>query len=256
MIKAAFFDIDGTLVSFTTHQVPESTFRALQKLHENSVLLFIATGRAKDGLSCLCDFPFDGFITLNGQYCFAKDRILYENTIDPDDLNIFIQYEKGHSFPCGYVLQNTKIFNYRDERVEDVNRITHNDAHPAGDVSHIREEKVYQIMAFIDEQEEKELLRLLPHCTSSRWYPTFCDISPKGGTKVIGMDVFAKHFGFTMQETIAFGDGGNDLAMLEHAGISIAIANGDPYLQEISDDIAEDPDHDGIEKILKKLELF
>ena len=31
MVKAIFFDIDGTLVSFKNHQIPKSTFDALYK---------------------------------------------------------------------------------------------------------------------------------------------------------------------------------------------------------------------------------
>ena len=86
----------------------------------------------------------------------------------------------------------------------------------------------------------------LPDCISARWYPTFCDISPVGGTKVKGMDCFAKQFGFDMEETMAFGDGGNDLAMLEHAGTGIAMANGTETLKKAADYVTEDADHDGI----------
>ena len=64
MVKAIFFDIDGTLVSFKNHQIPKSTFDALYKLKEKGIKLFIATGRGKDGLDVLNDFPFDGYITL------------------------------------------------------------------------------------------------------------------------------------------------------------------------------------------------
>ena len=47
MIKAIFFDIDGTLVSFQTHTVPASTRKALQLLREKGIKVFIATGRPK-----------------------------------------------------------------------------------------------------------------------------------------------------------------------------------------------------------------
>ena len=53
MVKAIFFDIDGTLVSFKNHQIPKSTFDALYKLKEKGIKLFIATGRGKDGLDVL-----------------------------------------------------------------------------------------------------------------------------------------------------------------------------------------------------------
>ncbi len=46
MIRALFFDVDGTLVSFATHRVPDSTREALAAAHRRGVRIFIATGRA------------------------------------------------------------------------------------------------------------------------------------------------------------------------------------------------------------------
>ena len=45
MIKALFFDVDGTLVSFKTHKIPERTIQALQMAHDQGVKIFTATGR-------------------------------------------------------------------------------------------------------------------------------------------------------------------------------------------------------------------
>lgn len=247
MIKAIFFDIDGTLVSFETHRIPESTMRTLQQLKDNGILLFIATGRSRDGLSVLEDFPFDGYVTMNGQYCYEQDgTVVYENTIAREALMLLKQELEKRPFPCGFEMPDGKIFNYRDERVDAVHAITLNDDQPAGDITGIEDKKVYQVMAFLNEEEEKEVMSKLPGCTSARWYPTFCDISPIGGTKVKGMDIFAKQFGFTMAETMAFGDGGNDLTMLEHASIGIAMDNGVKTLKEAADYITDDVDQDGI----------
>ena len=44
-IKAAFFDIDGTLLPFHAKALPESTVQALAALRENGVKTFIATCR-------------------------------------------------------------------------------------------------------------------------------------------------------------------------------------------------------------------
>ena len=97
MIKAIFFDIDGTLASFKTHQIPDSTFYTLNKLKDNGIKLFIATGRGKDGLDILQGFPFDGYITLNGQYCFTNDELIYENTIDSQDIQALLEYLKENN---------------------------------------------------------------------------------------------------------------------------------------------------------------
>ena len=45
MVKAIFFDIDGTLISFKTHKIPQSTIKALNELHNKGIKLFICTGR-------------------------------------------------------------------------------------------------------------------------------------------------------------------------------------------------------------------
>lgn len=247
MIKAVFFDIDGTLVSFQTHQIPPSTRKVLQELQTAGVLLFIATGRDRNGLHVLDGIDFDGYITLNGQYCYTKENeVIYQNTIPKEEIQIILDELQQHTFPCGFTLKEGKVYNYRDERVEELHRITHNDGQPAGDVSDVVQQDVYQIQAFLNAEEEKQLMTKMKHCTSARWYPTFCDISPLGGTKVLGMDQFAKRFGFTVAESMAFGDGGNDLAMLEHAGISVAMGNSIDELKACASYVTEDVDHDGI----------
>lgn len=253
MIKAVFFDIDGTLVSFQTHQVPNSTYRALEQLKKWGVQIFVATGRGSDGLDVIKDIDFDGYITLNGQYCFTKEKeVIYTNTIPSEDIDVLLEELDTHTFPCGFTMAKGKIYNYRDERVEELHRITHNDAQPAGDVSQVKTQGVLQIQAFLNDEEEKELMQKMKHCISARWYHTFCDISPVGGTKVLGMDLFAKRFGFTKEETMAFGDGGNDIQMLEHAAISIAMENGTEECKKCATYVTSSVDEDGILKAIQR----
>lgn len=257
MIKAIFFDIDGTLVSYKTHEIPQSTVNALYQLKKNGIKVFIATGRGKDGLAVLNDFPFDGYITLNGQYCYIDpNHKIYENTIVKEDLQALLKYLEKDAFPCGFTEENTKYFNYRDQRVDDLHAITHNDDHPAGDCRHVVDHKVYQVMCFVDEEQEKELLKVMPHCIASRWYPTFCDVSPIGGTKQLGIDKFLEYYHLDLSETMAFGDGGNDKAMLNHVAVSVAMGNANEDLKEIATYVTDSVDNDGIYNALKHFQLI
>ena len=64
-IRAVFFDVDGTLTSFTTHEVPASTITALQRLRECGVLVFICTGRAPsqfEVVARMLPVEFDGIV--------------------------------------------------------------------------------------------------------------------------------------------------------------------------------------------------
>ena len=134
--------------------------------------------------------------------------------------------------------------------------ITHNDDHPAGDCSHVIDKSIYQIMCFVDENEEKEILSHMPHCISARWHPTFCDISPIGGTKQLGIDKFLEYYGLDLKDTMAFGDGGNDMQMLQHVSLAVAMGNAGDELKSIADFVTKDVDDEGIAYALKHYGLI
>ena len=63
MIMTVFFDIVGTLVSFKTHKLPDSTVRALDLLREKGIKVFLATGRQLHTINSLGTQEFDGYVT-------------------------------------------------------------------------------------------------------------------------------------------------------------------------------------------------
>ncbi len=62
---AIFFDIDGTLISFSTHTIPVSAREAISRLREKGVKVIIATGRAFRDIGDLGGLEFDGYIAPN-----------------------------------------------------------------------------------------------------------------------------------------------------------------------------------------------
>ena len=84
MIKAIFFDIDGTILSHRIKDVPMSTRRALHQLSELHIDRVIATGRHSTEIDRLPvnDIKFDAYITLNGQLCYdSQGDVFYENPL-------------------------------------------------------------------------------------------------------------------------------------------------------------------------------
>ena len=75
-IKALFFDIDGTLVSFRTHKIPQSTVDALEDAKRNGVAVYISTGRPIMLINNLgqIEHLIDGYITTNGARCFVGNH--------------------------------------------------------------------------------------------------------------------------------------------------------------------------------------
>ena len=96
---------------------------------------------------------------------------------------------------------------------------------------------------------------LLPETVDSVGDRAFADITARGNTKQKGIDQMLKHFGLAVEESMAFGDGGNDIPMLRHAGIGVAMGNAADAVKMKADYITDTVDADGIAKALQHFAL-
>lgn len=253
MIKAIFFDIDGTLVSFDTHKIPLSAVKALEEVRKKGIKVFIATGRPKPVINNLGDLKFDGYITMNGGYCIADDRVVYKNGILPGDIDSLIRYQQEvESFPCIFVGSNSMFINYINEDVTAMLNMLDFPVPPTKDIENAQKEEIFQIVSFFGKHREEEIMPIaLPNCEATRWNPLFTDVIAKGNGKNVGIDKILKHYGIELNEAMAFGDGGNDIAMLKHVPLSIAMGNADDKVKKHASYITDSVDDDGVRNALK-----
>ena len=102
-IKAVFFDIDGTLTSFVTHKVPNSTVEAIQRLQSAGIKVLICTGRAPSQMKVVLDtmpISFDGIVAFNGQYCFDEQGYLESQALDQSDIRVILDWLDQHPDVC------------------------------------------------------------------------------------------------------------------------------------------------------------
>lgn len=115
-IKAAFFDIDGTLVSFKTHKIPQSTINAITRAKRKGIKIFIATGRPVAIINNIADIKHlvDGYITFNGAYCFMGNQDFVLSPIPDADVQTMIA-DAEHRDYCVLVCgkQEVVIHNYK-----------------------------------------------------------------------------------------------------------------------------------------------
>ena len=114
MIKAAFFDVDGTLLSYKTRQVLPSARAAIAKLQERGIACIVATGRHMIQMSKLPvgDIPFDAFVMLNGQLVLDKQQnVLFGMPIEGKAKDYLIESFNNHAFPAVLVEQNDMYLN-------------------------------------------------------------------------------------------------------------------------------------------------
>lgn len=256
MIKAVFFDIDGTLVSFKTHTVPASAQEALKCLREKGIKTFIATGRPKDLMMKAVGFlSFDGFVTLNGSHCFTAlgGEDIYKGCIPQEDIERLIVYSHRHpEIPFVFVDEEGWFITSSNADVEEVSRLIEISVPPVLPVEAARDREVLQMMGYFGEEKDSELFgEVLSHCTPMRWHPLFTDIIARGNSKSRGIDKVLAHYGIGLKETMAFGDGGNDIPMLAHVGLGVAMGNASQSVRAVSDYVTTSVDEDGIMNALK-----
>lgn len=251
MIKAAFFDIDGTLVSFNTHIISPSTVEAIHELRQKGVKVFIATGRHPLWINNLADLEIDGYVSLNGGYCTTVEgEVLYKHPMDPTDIRSLLEYQKKEAFPVSCVMEDAILMNFKNESVNKVYNQLNISNPEFGDLESIADKPIYQLIAFFTADQEGRIMEHLPHSEATRWNPYFADVVPKGSNKAVGIDHIIQHYGIKIEETMAFGDGGNDIAMLEHAGIGVAMGNAADEVKAAADYVTTSVDEDGVRQAL------
>ena len=247
---ALFFDIDGTLVSFKTHEIPASTIFALTQAKANGHKVFISTGRPPLIITNLgaIEHLIDGYATINGALCFVGNEVVRCKNIPQEAVMTVVEDAKNKNY--GLIVVGERDVAVLDPHGE-VDRIFRGEIavenlNLAKPLDVILQQRILQLTPFFPEEYEHDLMERIPSCTSGRWHPAFTDITAKGADKGEGLLTLAAHLGLNPQNTMAFGDGGNDISMIKAAGIGIAMGNALESLKNEADYTTTSVDDDGI----------
>lgn len=253
MIEAIFFDVDGTLISKNNPHICEDVIAVLKQLREKGIKLFIASGRhylELDELGINAQFTFDGYLTLNGGYCFNHEEVIYKNPIAPDDVAQIVAYAIKNNLACSFVESGDLYINLINDLVVAAQKSINTSLPPVKEITWALEHDVYQIDPFVTEDVIKQLVSLTKHCKYTRWHEGAYDIIPKLGGKQEGIAAILKYYKIPVERTMAFGDGHNDIEMLKFVGTGVCMANGHDETKAISDYVTASVDDGGIIKAL------
>ena len=252
-----FFDIDGTLVSFKSHTVPESARRAIARLREQGVKVFIATGRLMKHVGIVNDIEVDGYITVNGGYCITSaGEVIFESAFPRATVERVIDLSEQYGFDLNVMTHEDMYVSSMGERVKKIASMI-NIMPTVADVRAIAAtQPVVQMCPYISRELEQEIMPLLPDCVGSRWIETFMDLNVRGVDKSLGIQQVMNYYGLTMAEAMAFGDGGNDLPMVRDAAVGVAMGNACDELKAVADYITSSVDEDGVSRALEHFGLI
>lgn len=252
MIKAMFFDIDGTLRDFTEKGIRPSTYQAIDLAKNRGIHCFIATGRHLLEIqeeNLLDKLVFDGYVLLNGSLCINNSgSILYENPIPVSQIQAMLELEKKMEFSLIFMERHCMYVNHITPQLEKIQAQIGTAVPPVK----LHMERgltcpIYQMIPYSEDLTQDFLTSYLPFCDITMWHDGGAfDITPKGGSKELGIQKVIEHYGYSRDEIAAIGDGYNDIPMIRYAGIGIAMGNANDKVKEAADYVTDSIGQDGL----------
>ncbi len=251
--KAAFFDIDGTLMAVGGKVMYPSTVEALEGLKAKGVKIVVSTGRHLDYAREVERFvDFDGWLCANGSYCLLDGEVIRAQMLDSRDVRTVLEEsrEKGR---CVALTYGRDLIG----ATPDGTRRILGDMWKGFPVASYDEldlsRPVCQLNVVVGPDEDEEVLAHAPHLMSARWTDAFMDVIPRGGGKPAGIRAVLDALGAEQDQCLAFGDGGNDISMLDFCGVGVAMGNATDRVKAHADYVTSPCDEDGIRNALVAL---
>lgn len=247
MIKVVFFDIDGTLLH--NKQIPDSTRRGLERLKQHDILPVLCTGRSEHEVASLReDLMIDWAITCNGAHIGHRGRTVHGTPFSREILAHWWEQARtreGHTLllygaekmfisrdQCPYFLQARQEIGFME---------------PFKPASFEEIPEIYQCILFCEQEEDTPYLEHREDQVAlHRWRTWAIDLNPPAINKSVGISQLLDHLGVSREECAAFGDGKNDIEMIQFVGRGIAMGNACPELLTCAPYVTRHVGDDGI----------
>lgn len=271
--KYIFLDVDGTLVNFRG-EVPDSAVYAIKKAQANGHKIMLATGRQKSQIHKFLfeKINFDGMVASSGAYIEYGGRVVFESRPSRERLCQMIDFFDKYKIP--YFLQSTDRLIalrwcydqiYAHFESEGAGKVTLDSVFGNTEVVEdpralecVEKAAYYYSPLSIDEvrAELGDYYYVVSYSLGSGQSLYHGEITFDGTNKANGIERFMAAAGAPMENSIAFGDSGNDLDMLKVAGVGVCMGNGSDDVKAVADIVTTDVTDDGIYNAFVKLGLI
>ncbi|UOQ48009.1 Cof-type HAD-IIB family hydrolase [Gracilibacillus caseinilyticus] len=254
--KIVFLDIDGTILDHDK-QIPPASKDAIAQLQESGIIVSIATGRAPFMIQeILKELNLNTYISFNGQYAVHNGEVIYHNPISDKLLSELTDYSVKEGHPLVYQSVDDMRSSVSDHPhiIESMGSLKLD--HPLVDIDYYRNNAIYQVLVFNEAEEQRKYEADFPDLRFVRWHPFSSDVLPGIGSKANGIKECIEALNIDWEDTYAFGDGLNDLEMIQAVHTGVAMGNGVQEVKEVASLVTDDVDQDGLSKAMRKLSLI
>lgn len=253
MKKAAlFFDIDGTILSEITREIPQSALNSIRAAKAAGHLVFINTGRTFCSLpSKISQFEFDGFLCGCGTYLTYHDEVLFANSIEQRRGREII--DKMMECRLDGIMEGTEDIYLpsrmsRFDRLESSRRYFRREG--LGIEEYIESGKFIYDKLFVYADGLSDTKAFFDYVQKDieaidRGDDTY-ECIQRGYSKATACDFILKKFGMDIEQAYVFGDSNNDLSMFEYAVHSVAMEAHSTELDPYTEFVTSTVENDGI----------
>lgn len=261
-------DLDGTLTNSEKIITPR-TFDALMKAQREGVRLVLASGRPTFGIAALANqlqlADYGGYVlSYNGGRIidWCEKTVIFSQVVDQKLVPILYDFAEKAQLPIVTYLPEAILASKNEgEYLAEEARIN---GMPVVVAQNFVEEAM-QISGgstkFLIPGEPELLIQLESEMKAAlseqmevfRSAPFFLELPPKGIDKAQSLQRLLTHLGLERESLMAFGDGFNDLSMIQFAGLGVAMANAVEEVKSIADFVTTSNEEDGIAHALEQL---
>lgn len=261
-------DLDGTLTNSEKNITPR-TFDALMKAQREGVRLVLASGRPTFGIAALANqlqlADYAGYVlSYNGGRIidWCEKTVIFSQVVDQKLVPILYDFAEKAQLPIVTYLPDAILASKNEgEYLAEEARIN---GMPVVVAQNFVEEAM-QIAGgstkFLIPGEPELLIQLESEMKAAlseqmevfRSAPFFLELPPKGIDKAQSLQRLLTHLGLERESLMAFGDGFNDLSMIQFAGQGVAMANAVEEVKSIADFVTTSNEEDGIAHALEQL---
>lgn len=271
--KIVFLDVDGT---FADHGVvPPGHVAAVRAARAAGHRVLLCTGRPMSMLpEHILGVGFDGVVASAGGWVEVDGQVLRDQRFPADVAAHVVEVLDAHD--AAYVLEAPRALYGRPGVDERLRRLLagHVRDPETGDA---RPPSILAGLEMRDDLASCSFAKVTFFDSRTPWHELGAELGPEVGIlpssvaargessgevylagvhKAVGIEAVTAHLGLAREDVIAFGDGMNDVEMLEHAGVGVAIEGADPQVLAAADRVAAGPQHEGLVPAFRDLGLI
>ena len=249
-------DMDDTLLT-DDHKISDLNKKVLLEAQAKGVHLVLASGRPTSAMTAYAkelqlDLYDSYIISFNGAVISTvkDDLVLFEQCLTPEQIHDLYDYSvKMKTHIITYI--NGEIVSETDSEYIDIEKeITGLPHNKVADFKAAVTKPAVKCILLAEpsylKEVEGDLKLAMPHLSVAMSKPFFLEAAQNGIDKAASLKLLAEKLNIHQSEIIAVGNAGNDLTMIEYAGLGVAMENAQPIVKETADFITKSNDEDGI----------